>query len=333
MKYISLFTGIGGFEVAIHIVFPEAECLAYSEVKSTAIKVYEEHYPNHFNLGDISKITDEEIKELVKDGCDLVVGGFPCTNLTSMATISGDRSGLEGSKSGLLYEMLRFLRIIKPKYFIAENNYSMRKSDRKLITDLFEEIFPEVYLTMLDTADFDVQTRKRLFWTNFPIKDYPKKCTQIWSDILEPIDECIKYVVGDNWINGLNKPFNIKTAKSGKIAYRVSNTTWDFKEESNHNSKWDTGMISDNMEQQEYKPYPIGKSRPILGRTGGSNNLIIDRRVGKGFLIRQLTPIECERLFHLPVGYTKSAIYKTARLDLLGNSVSNKVVEYILENL
>jgi len=32
MKYISLFSGIGGFEQAIHEVFPDAECLGYSEI-------------------------------------------------------------------------------------------------------------------------------------------------------------------------------------------------------------------------------------------------------------------------------------------------------------
>lgn len=76
MKYISLFSGIGGFEIAIHRVFPEAVCLGYSEIRPAAIKVYEEHFPDHYNLGDITQITNEEITELVKDGCDLIVGGF-----------------------------------------------------------------------------------------------------------------------------------------------------------------------------------------------------------------------------------------------------------------
>jgi site-specific DNA-cytosine methylase len=47
MKYLSLFTGIGGFEVALHRVFPNAECIGYSEVKPHAIKVYEHHFPGH----------------------------------------------------------------------------------------------------------------------------------------------------------------------------------------------------------------------------------------------------------------------------------------------
>lgn len=333
MKYISLFSGIGGFEVAIHKIFPEAECLGYSEIKPSAIKVYEHHFPNHRNLGDITQITNEEILELVKDGCDLIVGGFPCTNLSSLAAISGDFSGIEGPKSGLLYEMLRFLKVAQPKYFISENNYSMKKSNKILITKLFREIFQEVQIKNLNAADFGVQNRKRIFWTNFKIKDFPKECTQTWDDVLEPLDKCMVYVISDKMAKCLNKPFNNKSIKRGKIVEKISENLWEFKFVNGHNSKWDKSMISDTMSKQEYKPYPVGKARTIIGMSGGTNNLIIDRRTKYGFLIRQLSPIELERLFNFPDEYTSPVIYKTSRTNLLGNSVVVNVIEYILKSL
>ena len=108
MKYISLFSGIGGFEQGIHKIYPNAECIAYSEIDKYAIQIYKTHFPEHVNLGDITKITNSKIKGLVKKyGCDLVVSGFPCTNLSSMANIKGDNSGLKGPKSGLFYDMIR----------------------------------------------------------------------------------------------------------------------------------------------------------------------------------------------------------------------------------
>ena len=73
-------------------------------------------------------------------------------------------------------------------------------------------------------------------------------------------------------------------------------------------------------------PYPIGKSRPCVSKYSGSNNIVIDRRSKKGFLIRQLTPIECERLFTYEDNYT-------ARMELIGNSFVVKVIEYILTGL
>lgn len=41
MKYFSMFSGIGGFELGIEIALPEAECVGYSEVNKYAIQVYE----------------------------------------------------------------------------------------------------------------------------------------------------------------------------------------------------------------------------------------------------------------------------------------------------
>ena len=52
LRYMSLFTGIGGFEQAIHRVYPSAECVGFSEIKPAAIRVYSHHFPDHPNLGD-----------------------------------------------------------------------------------------------------------------------------------------------------------------------------------------------------------------------------------------------------------------------------------------
>ena len=45
-----------------------------------------------------------------------------------------------------------------------------------------------IYMNMLDAAELGVQTRKRLYWTNFPLENTSKTCEQTWRDILEPLD-------------------------------------------------------------------------------------------------------------------------------------------------
>lgn len=62
MRYLSLFSGIGGFEVAIHQFYEEkrekedAICVGYSEIDKHAIAEYARHYPDHHNLGDVTKL-------------------------------------------------------------------------------------------------------------------------------------------------------------------------------------------------------------------------------------------------------------------------------------
>ena len=76
MKYLSLFSGIGGFEVALHSIFPLSQCLGFSEIKPEAITVYQQHFPTHQNIGDITLLTENTIQDLVKNGCDIIIQGL-----------------------------------------------------------------------------------------------------------------------------------------------------------------------------------------------------------------------------------------------------------------
>lgn len=322
MKYISLFSGIGGFEVAIHRIFPEAKCIGFSEIKKDAIKVYNYHFPHHIPIGDITKISNDELRKISKNGCDLLVGGFPCTNLSSMSSFAGDNSGLNGKNSGLFYEMIRVLSIVKPKYFIAENNNSMNKSNKEMITNLLENIYKNIHVTLLDSSDFGIQSRKRIFWTNFHIKNFPKKCTQEWSDVLIPISRIDnKFFLSEKMIQCMNTLVNTKNSKS-KTRILKNNTFIDINVE-NKKSRWDLTSKSDTKDK---------KAKTFLGSGGGGNNILIYRENDK-VIPRYYTPTEVERLFHFPDNYTNVNLSLNSRRNLLGNSVIIPVIEYILDSL
>ena len=341
MKYISLFSGIGGFEVAIHSTFPNANCLGYSEIKPSAKKIYENHFPGHMDLGDISKISIDTVEDLVKDGCDLVVGGFPCTNLSSMATLKGNHSGLNGPKSGLFYQLLNFLRIVFQKCpetnIIIENNASMSSQNRDLITSSLQTLTNRpIYLSIIDNAELSVQTRKRLFWTTFPVEK-PTKCIHEWKDILEPLESIdTRFYVSDAYMNGMNTI--IKQKKSPYLVFmRKSGEYQEFfvtdNPEKNGRTRYQLSMHSDTGDKPPYA-YPIGKSRPICAGGGGgfSHGMLIDRRAGGDgqFLFRYFTMKEKERLFGFPDDYTKF-LSNTSRSDVLGNAVSVYCVRHILK--
>jgi len=338
MKYISLFSGIGGFEYAIHQIFPNATCLGYSDVKQKAIDVYKVHFPTHRALGDVSKISDEVLMELRREKIDLIVAGFPCTNLTSLATINGEYEGLEGSKSGLFFDLIRVIKKVNPKHIIIENNYSMAKKYRTRIdVALSEAMTPAViHRGMLNAADFGVQCRKRIFWTTFEVHQPPQSGSerQTWADVLADKDDALQFALSDKMVACLNKPHN-KTKKKqamvmgGEDENRLRQATWT----ANANSRWGNSMISDTMDTQLWSPYPVGNSRPYISSNGGTNNVLIDRRFNGKLLVRHFSPAEAERLFHFPENYTLSARYKTTRINLLGNSVVVAVIKYILNFL
>lgn len=127
MKYLSLFSGIGGFELGIQQAYVETinrktdgrgeeyetnddeewqrleseagesispkgrrqsehphsesnerepSCVGFSEIDKYAVQIYQKHFPEHKNYGDITKINTSELPAF-----DLLVGGFPCQHL------------------------------------------------------------------------------------------------------------------------------------------------------------------------------------------------------------------------------------------------------------
>lgn len=80
------------------------ECVGFSEIEPFPCALLAHHYPNVPNLGDVTKITEKQIKDL--GHIDLVVFGSPCQNLS----VAGNRQGLQGQSSGLFYDAIRIIR-------------------------------------------------------------------------------------------------------------------------------------------------------------------------------------------------------------------------------
>lgn len=102
MRFLSLFSGIEAASVAWKDL--GWECVGFSEIEPFPCSLLAHHYPNVPNLGDVTKITEQQIKDLGK--IDLVVFGSPCQNLS----VAGNRQGLNGQSSGLFYDAIRIIR-------------------------------------------------------------------------------------------------------------------------------------------------------------------------------------------------------------------------------
>ncbi|BBN11129.1 protein MpDNMT3b [Marchantia polymorpha subsp. ruderalis] len=172
---LSLFDGIGGVWAALEnlgIPFIGYSC----EVNADAMKVTQRNYCSVRHLGDIHRLKKADIKEKI----DLVVGGFPCQDLSSM----GARLGLHGSRSRLFFEMLRVIKTFSPTWFLAENVASMSWVDR-------EEISKHLSTTPLeiDSQNFSPCKRRRLYWSNIP---YPKTCPRIGDNEATSIQSVVQ---------------------------------------------------------------------------------------------------------------------------------------------
>lgn len=62
------------------------------------------------------------VDRIIKSGIDGIIGGFPCQDISTANTSSGTgRAGLAGKRSGLFWEMVRTVCLVRPKYWLMEN--------------------------------------------------------------------------------------------------------------------------------------------------------------------------------------------------------------------
>lgn len=101
MRYLSLFSGIEACSVAWAPL--GWECVAVAEIEPWPSRALAHHYPDVPNLGDVTKVTEEQIAALGR--IDVVVFGSPCQDLS----VAGKRKGLDGARSGLFFTAMRIV--------------------------------------------------------------------------------------------------------------------------------------------------------------------------------------------------------------------------------
>lgn len=355
LNYLSFFSGIGGFELALENTFGEkATCVGFSEIDKTAISVYKHHYPQHHELGDITKITTKQLTQLHNQHkhIDLIVGGFPCQNM-STANTKGTRDGIQGEKSGLFFDLLRIIKVItrlnkdsnRRTYFILENvrgSNAFRDEITDHLTNSFGNIVSE---TELNSMHFSAQKRLRYVWTNFPVHPINKDIKgPTLKTILAPVAQVIKHAddlqCSDKMVQYLNAMIPMKKEASASSHFRASLESKDQKTGLKYYSFKPTRPRDKNAIVR-WTMYGFSDTEKLKSRTIPSHYLsvLVDRRISpKGFIIRSFFPEELERLFTYPAGWTKfneedKKIGKTKRAQLLGNSVVVKAIQYVTDSL
>lgn len=117
MRFLSLFSGIESASVAWGPL--GWECVAVAEIEPFPCSLLRERFPNVPNLGDVRLITQQMVESL--GHIDVVVGGFPCQDLS----VAGPRKGLDddgkATRSGLFYDLARIADWSKARWVVAEN--------------------------------------------------------------------------------------------------------------------------------------------------------------------------------------------------------------------
>lgn len=223
LKVLELFAGIGACSKALTNLGIEHEIVDAVEIDKYAIKSFNAVHGTNFEPQDITK-WDKDIE------CDLIMHGSPCQDFS----VAGKQAGGDkdsGTRSSLMYETLRIVEKLKPKYVIWENVKNLLSKKHRhnfdAYLDAMDKLGYKSKYKVLNAKDFGVpQNRERVFTVSIR-KDIDKEfefpepmpLTIRLKDILEPeVDE--KYYLSDEQTERLRAT----TYNSGKEEIRVQNT-------------------------------------------------------------------------------------------------------------
>lgn len=157
MKFGSLFSGVGGFDLGFER--SGMECKWQVEYDPHCQAVLERHYPNVKRYKDVRNVGSETLEAV-----DLICGGFPCQDLS----IAGKRAGFAGERSGLWFEYQRIIDEMRPQWVVIENVPGLLSSNKgadfRVILNALDEFGYGVAWRVLDSQYFGVpQRRRRVF--------------------------------------------------------------------------------------------------------------------------------------------------------------------------
>lgn len=194
LRLIELFAGIGSQTQALTNIGIAHKVVAISEIDKYAIQSYEAMHGKANNLGDIRKI--EELPD-----ADLWTYSFPCQDIS----VAGKGAGIkEGTRSGLLFEVERLLRVASekgtlPKYLLLENVKNLVSKKFKADFDKWLDFLAELgytnYWKVLNAKDYGIpQNRERVFCVSIRGEHKPfvfPKPKELTIRLRDMIDEAV----------------------------------------------------------------------------------------------------------------------------------------------
>jgi DNA (cytosine-5)-methyltransferase 1 len=369
MNVVSLFSGVGGFDLGLEQA--GMKTIYQCEWDKHATNILQRHWPHVPKWGDITTLTAQEILRHGKNP-DVIAWGSPCQDLS----VAGKRAGLEGERSGLFHEGMRIIKELRketnnayPRISIWENVAGALSSNRGadfgiILDEMAQAGTMVIEWAMLDAQHFGIPQRRRRV---FVIAIFDPAIARNCPNPLLPVSESLR----GNTQKGKPKRQTTSSQASTSIG---GDGEW-----------WDGGTIADAITTTSDAQRMPDKDRlqAVVQRTPnrllGSNiigslnatdykwpqNQQLDENkfvvqsksnwslvpVGVQWFseagvsweeptmaVRRLTPLECERLMGWPDDHTRHKADGTEQADThrykqCGNGVASPVAKWIAQHI
>lgn len=346
MVVLSLFDGIGCGRLALKRAGIPVDAYYASEVSASAITIAKKNFPDIIEVGNVMRVhynaetgvlyTDVGALEVGR--IDMLLGGSPCTDFSSIGYTRGMTTGEENvtdleqylalknsgvifkGESFLFWEYVRLLCEIHPRYFLLEN--VVMAEEWQSIINRAVGCAP----VKLNSSLFSAQNRPRLYWTNIAGVEVPEDKGIKLDDIFdenastEDVSEVasIKACFADLYAHLGCIPERFNAYNLSRITDKACALTRG-------------SMVTSSCATLLFVPVEDGVCEVRNGLLFGKYETpLADGR----YNLRRLSLLEMERLQTLPDGYTEAlAVTRQRRGEAIGNCWTVDVIVYILSRL
>lgn len=232
IRVASMFAGCGGLDFAFHKQSDIYNVVYVNDFDKDSCNTYEKYYNFKPHCEDITKI------ETIPD-CDILTGGFPCQGF-SVANLYRKETD---NRNKLYLELVRLLKLKKPKFFIFENvkgilslggyeNNSDKKNHKgkifKMIISDLEKCGYQVNIKLFKVKWYDIpQNRERVIFLGIR-NDISEKINFEWPIEKQEITKTLKDAIGDLPIEYNEEIQHIGTKHEVKLTGYMGNRKLDW---------------------------------------------------------------------------------------------------------
>jgi len=345
MKFYSLFSGVGGFELGM--MKAGHECVGACEIDEFARETYIRNLkPTYIVSYDAKDLSPESLPHF-----DVLCGGFPCQAFS----LAGKRDGFTDTRGTLFFDIIRIAKEKRPSLLFLENVRGLLFHNKgetfRIMLNALDEVGYDVEWQIINSKYFVPQTRERLFIIGhlrgrstrkvFPLGDLdeevnPTELKQVanidtkghnslWGRVYDPNHIAPSIMAQGGGLGAKTGLFVVNDR--GRLRQVENSTAIDanyYKGADNHGQRT---LVLLSHTKANIKERVQGRDDTwTLDTSGGKMGIEVGKRV------RRLMPIECERLQGFPDNWTKGHS-DTQRYKQMGNAVTVPVVEYIAKHL
>ena len=155
LKMLDTFAGIGGFSYAATKLVGGYRTTQFIEIDPFCQKILKKHFPFTPIHDDIRTFT------AIPGQYDVICGGFPCQSIS----VAGNRAGItEESRSGIFYELMRVIRMVRPRFVVLENVAAILNNGLDIVLGELSQAGYDAEWSIISASSLGACHRRSRWW-------------------------------------------------------------------------------------------------------------------------------------------------------------------------